>query len=559
MKFGELAKYLQKLEGTASRNEMTVILAKLFGEASPEDARLIAYLSAGRLGPAYNSPDTGVADKMMVKALGPEAEKLFKQKGDMGLVAQELNTGKGSLSVEEVHERLLSIARDSGTGSQERKQELIRKLLSELDAVSAKYVVKIILGKLRTGFSDMTVLDSLSWMLAGDKSKRKEIEKIYNVRADLGEVAKTIKTYRTNRTHRTYGPEVGTPILMARAERAKTPQDIWERNGKCAVEYKLDGLRIQAHLKGGIVTLFSRGMEDVTHMYPDICEGLTKQLKNNCIVEGEMIAVGSNGRFLPFQETVQRKRKYDIAAMAMKVPLKIYLFDVLLLNRTNMTNRTNKERREALEELVKPGEVVKLMPRIEIETEIEIEKYFKEAVGDGTEGIIAKKLDGPYQAGARDFNWIKYKKSYTKSALADTIDAVVMGYDVGQGKRASFGIGDFLIGVYESDLDSFVTVAKVGTGLTDQEWREMKLKCQMSNVKSKPENYNVKKEMNCDHWVGPKIVVEILADEITKSPMHTSGYALRFPRLVTFREKKPQDATTIQELLNMFKLQQESR
>ncbi|KKU82922.1 MAG: putative DNA ligase [Candidatus Amesbacteria bacterium GW2011_GWC2_47_8] len=143
--------------------------------------------------------------------------------------------------------------------------------------------------------------------------------------------------------------------------------------------------------------------------------------------------------------------------------------------------------------------------------------------------------------------------------MADTIDAVVMGYDVGQGKRASFGIGDFLIGVYESDLDSFVTVAKVGTGLTDQEWREMKLKCQMSNVKSKPENYNVKKEMNCDHWVGPKIVVEILADEITKSPMHTSGYALRFPRLVTFREKKPQDATTVQELLNMFKLQQESR
>ena len=560
MKFALFAKYLEKLEGTSSRNEMTVILAKLFGEASPEDARLIAYLSAGRLGPAYNSPDTGVADKMMVKALGPEAEKLFKQKGDLGLVAQEIKSIRAgeykSVSIKDVYQKLLEMAGEGGTGSQEKKQQLIRDLLDGLDAVSAKYAVKIILGKLRTGFSDMTVLDALSWMMGGDKKNRPAIEKMYNVRADLGEIAAEIVKYKKPRQ---IEPEIGTPILMARAERAKTPQDIWERNGKCAVEYKLDGLRIQAHLKGGIVTLFSRGMEDVTHMYPDICEGLTKQLKNNCIVEGEMIAVGSNGRFLPFQETVQRKRKYDIAAMAMKVPLKIYLFDVLLLNRTNMTNRTNKERREALEELVKPGEVVKLMPRIEIETEIEIEKYFKEAVGDGTEGIIAKKLDGPYQAGARDFNWIKYKKSYTKSALADTIDAVVMGYDVGQGKRASFGIGDFLIGVYESDLDSFVTVAKVGTGLTDQEWREMKLKCQMSNVKSKPENYNVKKEMNCDHWVGPKIVVEILADEITKSPMHTSGYALRFPRLVTFREKKPQDATTVQELLNMFKLQQESR
>ena len=547
---------MQKLEGTASRNEMTVILAELFKKASPEDARLIAYLSAGRLGPAYNSPDTGVADKMMVKAVGPEAEKLFKQKGDLGLVAQELNQGKGSLSIVEVHKKLLEIAGDGGTGSQERKQELIRKLLNELDAVSAKYAVKIILGKLRTGFSDMTVMDSLSWMIGGDKSKRGEIEKMYNVRADLGEIAGELVKYKHPRK---IEPEIGTPILMARAERAKNPAEIWTRNGKCALEYKLDGLRIQSHLSGGIVTLFSRGMEDVTHMYPDICEGLKKQLKNNCIVEGEMIAVGKDGRFLPFQETVQRKRKYDIVEMAKKVPLKIFLFDVLVIDGKDVMHETNSKRREALEKLVNPGETAKLMPRIEIETGLEIEKYFQKALTAGTEGIIAKKLDGPYQAGARDFNWIKYKKSYTQSALSDTIDAVVMGYDVGQGKRASFGIGDFLIGVYEPDLDRFVTIAKVGTGLTDEEWRQLRIKIQDSRFKKKPENYEVSKQMECDHWVSPKIVVEILADEITKSPMHSSGYALRFPRLVTFREKKPEDVTTSAEVEKMFKLQQEGR
>lgn len=557
-----MAKYLEKLESVSSRNEMTVILAQLFKEASPEDARLIAYLSAGRLGPAYNSPDTGVADKMMVKALGPEAEKLFKQKGDLGLVIEQIKSQipnpksqeNYNLSISQVYKLLLEIAGDRGTGSQERKKDLIRKLLDQLDPVSAKYAVKIILGKLRTGFSDMTVLDSLSWMLVGSKKLKSSIESMYNVRADLGEIAKLIKENEDIKKLR-IEPEIGTPILMARAERAKTPQDIWERNGKCAVEYKLDGLRIQAHLKGGIVTLFSSGLENVTKMYPDVTAGLAKQIKQDCIVEGEMIAVEKNGRFLPFQETVQRKRKYDIAQMVKKVPLKIYLFDLLLLNKTNMTNRTNRERREGLEKLVEPGQAVQLMPRIEIEKEIEIEDYFKKALTAGTEGIMAKKLDGPYQAGARDFNWIKYKKSYAQSALADTIDAVVMGYDYGQGKRQQFGIGDFLIGVYEPKKDRYLTIAKVGTGLTDQEWRRMASNLKSQITSSKPSSYEVQKVMNCDVWVSPKIVVEILADEITRSPMHSSEFALRFPRLVSFRDKKPEDSTTVAEIEKIFKLQ----
>jgi len=559
MKFADFAKYLEKLEGTSSRNEMTVILAQLFGEASPEDARLIAYLSAGRLGPAYNSPDTGVADKMMVKALGPEAEKLFKQKGDLGLVAQEIKSIRAgeykSVSIKDVHQKLLEMAGEGGTGSQEKKQQLIRDLLNELDGVSAKYAVKIILGKLRTGFSDMTVLDALSWMMGGDKKNRPAIEKMYNVRADLGEIAAEIVKYKKPRQ---IEPEIGTPILMAKGERAKNPGDIWERNGKCALEYKLDGLRIQAHIRAGeqeSISLFSRGLENVTAMYPDVVEGLSEQLKQNCIVEGEMIAVGDGGRFLPFQETVQRKRKYDIIEMAKKVPLKIFLFDVLVVGERNVMFEENSKRREMLEKLVGFGETVKLMPRITIEKEAEIEEYFQKALKAGTEGIFAKKLDGPYQAGARDFNWIKYKKSYTQSALTDTIDAVVMGYDVGQGKRQQFGIGDFLIGVYEPKKDKYLTIAKVGTGLTDQEWRKIKVIADKNKSDQKPENYEVQKTMKCDVWVSPKQVIEVLADEITKSPMHSSGLALRFPRLISFRDKKPEDSTTVAEVEKMFKLQ----
>lgn len=556
MKFAKLAEYLQKLEGTASRNDMTIILAELFKEASAEDGQIIAYLTQGMLGPAYNTLDFGVADKMMLKALGDKAGDLFKHKGDLGLVAQELSHGRGDLSIKEIHIKLTEIATASGAGSQEKKQQLIRDLLAELDPVSAKYAVKIVLGKLRTGFSDMTVLDSLSWMLAGDKSQRKSIENMYNVRADLGEIVAIIKKTGP----KTVEPEIGTPILMAKAERATAAQDIWDRLDKCALEYKLDGLRIQAHVKGKTVNLFSRGLENVTHMYPDIVEGLARQLKKDCIVEGEMIAVGANERFLPFQETVQRKRKHGISEAAAKTPLRIYLFDVLMIDRTNMTHRTNSERRETLEKLVKEGNTVRLMPRVMATKVGDIDTFFEKAMAAGTEGIMAKKTDGAYAAGSRDFNWIKYKKSYAKSSMADTIDAVVMGYDYGQGKRQQFGIGDFLIGVYDPKGEKYLTIAKVGTGLTDEEWRKIKIIADKNKSDAKPANYEVSKVMECNVWVKPHQVIEVLADEITKSPMHTSGLALRFPRLISFRaDKKPTDATTTTELTDMLKLQQEGR
>ena len=558
MKFARLAEYLEKLEGTASRLEMTRILAELFRETTPEEARLVAYMTQGRLGPAYRSPDFGVADKMMLRALGEKAEALFRKLGDLGKVAEELSEGKGNLSIQDVYKKLVEIAEANGLGSQDKKTQLIRGLIKELNAGSGKYAVKMILGKLRTGFSDMTVLDALSWMIGGDKKLRPEIEAIYNIRADLGEVAEMVvrdRMHWTDKTDRTYSPEIGTPVLMARCERAKDAAEIWERNGACALEYKLDGLRIQAHITKKGVALFSRGLENVTSMYPDVTEGLVKQIKRECIVEGEMIALDKNGKFLPFQETAQRKRKYQIAEMVGKVPLTIFLFDVLVADRTNMTNRTYKERRRKLEELVKPGNTVRLMPKIMIGSVGEIEEFFDKAIKDGTEGIIAKKLDGVYAAGARNFNWIKYKESYDKSTLADTIDAVVMGYDAGQGKRSGFGIGDFLIGVYDPKADKYLTAAKIGTGLTDVEWKQLITKIQDTRNKHKPENYEVTKQMECDFWVSPKYVVEIKADEITKSPMHTSGLALRFPRFVGWREKKPEDATSVAELKRLYTLQ----
>ena len=562
MLFSELAGYLEKLEGTASRLEMTRILAELFSKTGPQDARLVAYMTQGRLGPAYKSPDFGVADKIMIRALGEGAGEVFKKSGDLGLTVEKLklqnsnNKSKSNIKIQEVYKILLEIARAGGEGSQELKVKLIGELVNQLSGKEAKYAVKMVLGKLRTGFSDMTVLDALSWVIGGDKKLRPEIESMYNVRADLGEIAEEIVKHKRPRR---LEPEIRTPVLMARCERAEDAAEIWKRNGDCAVEYKLDGLRIQAHVDKSKVILFSRGLEDVTEMYPDVVGGLKKQVKKDCIVEGEMIALGKNGKFLSFQETATRKRKYNISEMAGKTPLTIYLFDVLFVNRTNLTNRTYRERRKELERLIGKGETVRLMPMRGVGSEIEIENFFAEAVKNGCEGVIAKKLDGVYAAGARDFNWIKYKKSYDKSALSDTIDVVVMGYDVGQGKRAGFGIGDFLAGVYDKKLDKYLTVAKIGTGLTDEEWRRMFSSLKSLATSHKPKSYEVTKQMGCDFWVEPRLVVEIKADELTVSPMHTAGLALRFPRLISFREKKPEDATSVQELKKLYTLQQEAR
>jgi len=577
MYFAELAEYLDRLEKTASRLEMTRILAELFSKVTPEEGKIIAYLSQGLLGPKYNNPDTGMGDKQVVKALillDSDVEKIFKETGDLGKTVEKIKsqiTNNKSqtnlkLQITNVYGRLVQIAKVGGSGSVDEKSRLLGELIGDLDSVGAKYAVKMILGKLRTGFSDMTVLDALSYMIAGDKSLRENIEQIYNVRADLGETVRLIKSQDALKTLK-IDPVVGMPVLVARAERAKTVAEIWERNGVSAAEHKLDGLRIQAHVfKSEIlnskfqteIKLFSRGMENVTAMYPDIVEGLSKQIKVDCILDGEMIAVGEDGKYRPFQETVQRKRKYNILEMMESVPLKYYVFDVLSAGGKSFLEEPNEKRWNKLESIVSVsvrGDTIKLMPRIIVKSEKGIQDFFDEALGEGTEGIVVKKLDGTYKSGSRDFTWIKYKKSYDESAMADTIDAVIMGYDVGQGKRVGFGIGDFLIGVYDDRAETFKTIAKVGTGLTDEEWKQVKLSVDSCQLPVKPESFDVSKSMEVDVWCKPKIVVEILADEITKSPMHTSGLALRFPRLVSFREKKPEDATSIGELNRLFMLQ----
>ena len=602
MTFKDFSIHLQKLEGTASRNDMILLLSDLFKEVPAEDFDKVMYLLQGRVAPLYINLEFGMADKMIIKALvaafeidEKEALKEFKKIGDIGEVAETLRSKlpapRAHIPVAEVFGELEKIVNTAGEGSVEKKTDTLAKLLKDADSLSCRYIARIPVAKLRLGFSDMTVLDSLSWMLGNDKSQRPIIEKAYNIRPDLGYIGKLIKEKGVEGLN-SAKPNVGTPILMARAERLSSGQEIVDKIGECAVEPKFDGFRIQAHFKKlktengtslaesrrelkAEVKLFTRGLEEVTFMYPDIEAGILDQIKaDEAIFEGEAIAYNpATNEYLPFQLTSQRKRKYDIEEMAKKIPLKYMVFDLLYIDGENMIPYTYEERRAKFGKLMKDGAVLYPAEEKKFDQGKDIENYFDKCIADGLEGILAKKLDGGYQAGARGWNWIKLKRSY-QSKLNDTIDCVVMGYYYGRGKRTSFGIGAFLIGIYDDKQDKFLTIAKVGTGLTDEEWKELAIRGQKLKAKEKPPLYEVDKWLEPDVWIDPSIVVEIRADELTRSPIHTAGrvmkasksgsafdvdvagYALRFPRLERFRDdKKPTDATTLKEVEEIFKLQ----
>lgn len=576
MKFKELSGYIEQIEKTKSRLTITQLLSDLYKKLSPVEIEKTTYLLQGRVVPLFEKLEFSLAEKTVIKtvslALNLERtlfEHEYKKIGDLGLTVEYFKKeirlfDEKDLTITEVYDSLLTLAKLSGTGSQEKKIQILAGLIRQLDHLSTRYLVRIPIGVLRLGFSDMTVLDAFSWMIGGDKTLRKLIEQAYHVRPDLGLLGKILKE-KGMKGIKSIKPEIFTPILMMRAERLSSGREIIDTIGRCAVQQKFDGFRLQVHYvkKTHEVRLYSRNLEEVSSMYPDIIEGIKKEIKGNEIIfEGEAIGFDPlTGNFLPFQETVQRKRKYDIEEKAKEIPLKLFAFELLYCNGVSYLNTSYKERRKILEKsIVAPENAVKntviLAPEKVLDSEKDIEIEFQDAISKGLEGIIAKKLTGIYQAGARGWNWIKFKRSYS-SKIEDTIDCLVMGYDYGKGKRTSFGIGAFLVGVFDEEKDSFVTVAKIGTGLTDEEWKTLKIKAQKSKSKDKPNQYNVDKQMNVDVWIEPSIVVEIRADEISRSPVHTAKLALRFPRLERFRkDKRPDDATSLKELETMFRKQE---
>jgi len=573
MLFAKLSQYFDKLEKTSGRLEMTAILADLLREAGDDEVSQVCYLSLGRLGPLYESLDFNMAGKLMTRVLAraysvseEKVKKDFGRLGDLGNVAGRLainnqqSTINNRLTVNDVFDRLYEIARRGGTGSVEGKIVWLVELLQFSSPLSAKYIVRIPLGNMRLGFSDKTLIEALSWMETGDKSLKKKIESAFHVFPDIGEIADRIKE-KGIKGLEGVKMEVGAPVLPARCQRVGGPEEMLEKQGgKLVAEPKFDGERIQLHLdkRQKLIKMFTRNLEEVSAMFPELISAASTAIKaDQVVLDGEVVGVDpETSKFIPFQKTIQRKRKYGIKEKAAKIPVKYFVFDILHKDGKDLLNLPFAERRGILEETIvskdsKDSEnKIKLTPQKVFTDPTGLQRFLKEEVERGAEGLVVKDLRAAYEAGGRGFSWIKYKPE------KDTIDAVVLGYYFGEGKRADFGIGAFLVGVYDLPEDGFKTLSKIGTGLTDEQWVEMKGKSEKLKVEGSPKNVEVPKELTPDVWARPGIVVEIQYDEISKSPLHTAGYALRFPRLISYRgDKDPQQATTVKEIKEMFKAQ----
>ena len=572
MKFSELAAYLDQLEGTSSRNELVRILSELYRACSVDEIEPTTYLIQGRLAPFFEPVEIGLGERLLISAMAmaydtskEDVTKAYRQSGDLGLTAEGLapKTRRGVPTVVEVHRRLRDIADTSGEGSLQAKLEMFAGLLEDLDAASAKHLVRITLGKIRLGIGDPTVLDALSFAKQGDRSLRPALEAAYNRTSDLGLIARTLWA-RGVKGMDALKVTVGKPLRSQLAERLPNPEAVIKKLGLVGVQPKYDGLRVQIHKNGGEVSIFSRNLETMTLMFPELVAA-TKVLRvKSVILDGEAIAYNPDlEEYVPFQETTARRRKQGIDEFAARVPLRAFIFDIMFRDGSDLTPLPYEQRFAIVDELLNGSETLQVAPLTKTDSVEVLTRELIDNISLGLEGVVAKRLDSPYQAGARNFNWVKLKRN-TSGQLTDTIDAVLIGYYRGKGKRAEFGAGALLAGVYDSDSDEFVSISKLGTGLSDEGWRELYKQLNALEVGEKPAR--VRSGLIPDVWLKPEVVVEVLADEITPSPRHTAGkigdqpgFALRFPRIVSIRsaDKKPEDATTVREVREMFEQQRQ--
>jgi DNA ligase-1 len=580
MLFREVAEYYEKLEGLSSRLDMIALLGEMLKKAGKEEIKPLIYMTQGVLAPPFESLEFGIAEKTLEDALAmasgherAEIERMYRETGDLGLVSESImqKSKLRRMSAKEqefldIYGSMVKIASSSGSGSKDSKIRMLSGIMGSLSPVEAKYLARYPLGQLRLGLGDSTIIEALSIVASGDRSEKAAVERAYNICSDLGYVGEIVAKEGIEGIRR-MRVTLFKPIRPALAERLPTASDILERmGGKCAVEQKYDGFRCQVHKDGRKVKLYSRNLEETTAMLPDIVAAVVAHVKaDKAIFEGEALAFNeTTSEFMPFQETIQRKRKHGVGGMAETLPLKLFAFDLMFLDGKDMLAEPYEKRRSSLESAISKNDTITLSSRIITSSPKELDSFFESSIENGLEGIVAKDLSAPYVAGARKFSWIKMKRSY-RGKIEDTIDVVIIGYYLGKGSRASFEFGGLLCATYNKEDDVFESVSRLGTGFTEKQMKQLSDLLSKHVSKSKPKN--VRSQVEPDYWVYPEFVVTVQADEITKSPMHMCGrhkekdgtevgYALRFPRLVgedaVRSDKSPGDATTSKEIAEMY-------
>jgi len=580
LKYSRIADAYEKIEATTKRLEMTDYLVELLKETPKNLIEKIVYLTQGKLYPDFVGIEIGIAEKLALRAVARSVghrenaiEKDTQKTGDLGETTQKFMKKKTQstffstpLTVERVYEILDKIANSTGSGSLDLKLNMLAGLLSDASPSEAKYIVRTVTGSLRLGIADMTVLDALAVAFGGGKETREQLERAYNISSDLGRVARIVAEEGIEGIEK-FRVMPGEPIRPMLAERLSSSAEILEKlGGRCIAEYKYDGERIQAHKKGGNIILFSRRLENITDQYPDGVKYVRKHvMAEEAIVEAEAVAVDpTTGEMKPFQELMHRRRKYGIKEAMEEHPITLFMFDVLYVDGKDLTQQPYPVRHKYLEKVIETANNIKVAEYIIAEDTEQLEQFFEKTVEGGSEGIMCKSVnqDSVYQAGARGWLWIKYKRDY-RSEMTDTVDLVVVGALHGRGKRAGT-YGTYLLAAYNPDKDIFETVTKVGTGFTDADLE--KLPELLNKHKISHKHPRVDSTIDVDVWFEPAVVIEIRGAEITLSPVHTcamnviregSGVAIRFPRFTgKYRvDKSAEDATTDEEIVEMYRSQ----
>jgi len=576
MEFSIIAELFEKMENTSKRIELTNILVELLKKTPKKIIPNVVYLLQGIIRPNFEGVELGVAEKLAIRSISKSSglpikkiEDDYRNCGNLGLTASNILKLKTQttfttekITVERVYETLFKIANLEGKGSQDLKIKYISSLLNDATPLEAKFVLNILLGTLRLGIAENTVMDALAIGFTGKKEYRKQIEDAYNVSSDLGKVSEVIASEGLDGIKK-FQISLFNPVRPMLADRIKSEKEATEKMPvEFAAEYKLDGERVQIHKQADKIILFSRSLENITKYYPDIVENIGNSLDvNEGIFEAEIVAINENtGEFLPFQELMHRRRKYKLKKAVLQYPITVNFFDVLYFDGKNCLNLKYSERRKILENSVKENNFAKLVPMAIVKNENEVEDFLENSINSGCEGLMLKILDAAYRAGIRGGNWLKLKREY-RNELGDSLDLVVIGAYFGKGRRTG-RYGTLLLATYNPEKDNFPSICKVGTGFTDESLDQ--LYQILSNKVILKKNPRIESEMEADVWFEPELVLEIVASEITLSPIHKTalgtirkgaGLALRFPKFTgKIRiEKGSEDASTDEEVYSLYK------
>lgn len=549
MLYRELAEYYDRLEMTSKKLEKTEILSELYIKAPERVLYKVVLLSMGLVYPQGDSSTLGIASEMAKKIIEKscgisekELEKRFKETGDLGLTAEyfvknrkQTTLEKKNLSVDFVFDSLRKLPDITGAGSQEKKMAFISNLLSQASGKEARYIIRTVLGEMRIGVAAGIVRDAIAKAFEKEKG---EIERAYDLLGDYGRVAEMAKKGRLKADI-----VLGCPIRVMLAERAGDLKEALDAFGHPAIEMKLDGFRAQIHKDGDKIKIFSRRLDEVTKQFPEMVERSRKCIKaEQAIVEGEIVAVKPDGSPLPFQNLSRRiQRKYDIERMVREIPVRIDLFDLIYINGENWMHKRLEERWKKLKEIIEPMKnKFQLVEHIETKDFKEVQDFYNYCLKLGEEGVIIKNMEAHYQPGKRVGYWLKVKP------IMEPLDLVIVGATWGEGKRSKW-LGSLVLAARDEKTGEFVPTGMMGSGLTEEQLEEITGKLKKIIVSEAGREVKVK----------PQIVVEVAYEEIQKSPTYPSGYALRFPRLLRFREgeKRPEDSDTVQTIEKLYRQQ----